>query len=261
MILCIVRTINARQTLRIISVLFGIGTGHWALQAQPETSPDLPFDVASVKPNRTAGCRGRWDFSTSHGTLSADNAPLLRIISRAYNLTDDRVAGPAWLESECYDIKAKAPASVLDRDLMRMLQTLLKERFHLVAQREADERPILALVIDKGGSKMHAYGDKVSVASPSTNGRILFMARRLPDLCERLGKVTGRPVIDKTGLDGDYMIVLTYPPLNSTDGDPSEPASDIFAAVRDQLGLRLEAQRGAVEILKIASVDKIPTEN
>jgi uncharacterized protein (TIGR03435 family) len=83
----------------------------------------------------------------------------------------------------------------------------------------------------------------------------------LPDLCERLGKVTGRPVIDKTGLDGDYMIVLTYPPLNSTDGDPSEPASDIFAAVRDQLGLRLEAQWGAVEILKIASVDKIPTEN
>jgi uncharacterized protein (TIGR03435 family) len=171
MILYIVRTINARQTLRIISVLFGIGTGHWALQAQPETSPDLRFDVASVKPNRTAGCRGRWDFSTSHGTLSADNAPLLRIISRAYNLTDDRVSGPAWLESECYDIKAKAPASVLDRDLMRMLQTLLKERFHLVAQREADERPILALVIDKGGSKMHAYGDKVSVASPSTNGQ------------------------------------------------------------------------------------------
>jgi uncharacterized protein (TIGR03435 family) len=257
----IVPTNNARQTLRIVSILFGIGTAHCVLQGQRATSLELRFAVASVKPNRTAGCRGRWDFSTSHGTLNAENAPLLRVISRAYNLTDDRVSGPAWMESQCYDIRAKASDNVPESDLMRMLQALLKERFHLVAQRESDERPILALVVDKGGLKMHPYGDKVSAPLPSTDGRILFMARHLPDLCERLGKVAGRPVIDKTGLDGDYLIVLTYHPFSSTDGDASEPASNIFSAVRDQLGLRLEAQRGVVDILKIASVDKVPTAN
>jgi uncharacterized protein (TIGR03435 family) len=260
-ILTIAPTIVARRIRRFVSVFFAIGTVHCVLRAQTAASPELRFDVASVKPNRTAACRGRWDFSTSHGTLTAENAPLLRIISRAYNLTDDRVSGPAWIDSQCYDIRAKASNNVPAGDLMRMLQALLAERFHLVARRESDERAILALIVDKGGSKMHPYGDKISVPSSSNDGKILFMARHLPDLCERLGKIAGRPVIDKTGLDGDYLIVLTYPPLGSAGGDASEPASDIFSAVRDQLGLRLEAQRGVVDILKIASVDKIPTEN
>jgi uncharacterized protein (TIGR03435 family) len=244
-----------------LCVLFVIGTSTCVLQAQGGTPPELRFDVASVKPNRTAACRGRWDFSTSHGTLTVENAPLLRIISRAYNLTDDRVSGPAWIESQCYDIRAKASGNVPDSDLMQMLQVLLKERFHLVAQRESDERPILALVVDKGGSKLHPYGDKVPAAAAGTEGKVLFMARHLPDLCERIGKAAGRPVIDKTGLDGDYLIVLTYDPFNSSDGDASEPASNIVSAVRDQLGLRLEAQRGVVDILKIASVDRVPTGN
>ena len=213
------------------------------------------FEAASVRPSRAA-CQGRWNFSTSHGALTAENAPLLRIISRAYNLTDDRISGPAWLDSECYDIRAKASNNVPDRDLMQMLQSLLEERFHLLARREQEERPIFALLIDKGGLKMKLYGDKTA-QSPTLEGRILFMARHMPDLCERLGKVTGRPVIDKTGLNGDYLIELTYPPLGATDAD----LSTIFSAVRDQLGLKLESQRGVVDTLKIVSIDKVPTGN
>ena len=68
-------------------------------------------------------------------------------------------------------------------------------------------------------------------------------------------------MIHKTGLNGDYLIVLTYVPFASTNGDPADSGSDIFSAVRDQLGLRLESQRGVVEILKIDSVDRVPTEN
>jgi uncharacterized protein (TIGR03435 family) len=219
------------------------------------TAQEPRFDVASVKPNRTAACRGRWDFSTSHGTLTAENAPLLRILSRAYNLTDDRVSGPGWLESQCYDIRAKVAANVADRDLMAMLQTLLKERFHLVAQREQEERPVLALVVDKGGSKLLPYGDPKAATPPADDGKVLFMARHLPDLCERLGKVTGRPVIDRTGLTGDYLIVFSY------GVDPSDPGAEIVSAVRDQLGLKLEAQRAMVETLKVGSIDKIPTRN
>ena len=125
----------------------------------------LRFDAASVRRN-PAACQGRWDFSAAHGRVDAENAPLLRIVSRAWNLTDDMVSGPAWLESQCYDIRAKASDKVTDRDLMPMLQLLLMERFHLIARVAAEERPILALVIDKGGSKMHAYSDKVSWTTP-----------------------------------------------------------------------------------------------
>ena len=130
----------------------------------------------------------------------------MRIISRAYNLTDDRVSVPAWVESECY-IRAKAASSdVPDRELVMMLQELLKERFHLVAHKEAHERPVLAPLLDKGGAKMPPDGAKISVP-PTNDGRILFMAKTLQDLCERIGKVMGWPVIDKTGPTGRYMIV------------------------------------------------------
>jgi uncharacterized protein (TIGR03435 family) len=142
-----------------------------------------------------------------------------------------------------------------------MLQGLLTERFHMVAYRDSDERPIFALLVDTGGPKIHTYGDRVQAPPATTDGKILFMVRHMPDLCERIGKVMGRPVIDKTGLDGDYAIILTYLPFGATGSDPSDPASDILSAVRDQLGLRVESQRGTVEILKVDSIDKVPTEN
>ena len=249
----------ARRARWLLPALCAIGTAPCGLHAQTAAPPAFRFDAASVRPNHTAGCQGRWNFSASHRTVTTENAPLLRIVSRAYNLTDDRVSGPAWLDSECYDITAKAAGDVTDRDLMAMLQELLKDRFHLIAHRELAERPVLALTVDEGGSKMHAYSSKSSV--PPSNGGILFMARHLPDLCERIGKVTGRPVIDKTGLDGDYMIVLTYLPFGSTTSDPSDSTSDIVSAVREQLGLRLQSQRGVIDVLKIESVDKVPTEN
>lgn len=231
--------------MRLIWALALASCSAWAQQR---------FDVASVRVNRDSGCQGRWDFVAEHGTVTAENAPLLRIVSRAYELTDDRVSGPAWLTSECYDIRAKALAGeVPERELMAMLRELLKERLHLGAHHESSERPVFALLPDKGGVKITVDGD--GPIPTVKEGRVLFMARTLHDLCERLGAVAGRPVVDRTGLTGRYVIVLTYSPLGSTSGD------DIFTAVREQLGLRLESQRAPVDVLKIDSVGKVPTEN
>lgn len=144
---------------------------------------------------------------------------------------------------------------------MRMLQSLLRTRFHLVAHAESAERPIFALLVDKGGVKIPSYGDHVPVKPRNADGSILIMVRHMPDLCENIGKALGRPVIDETGLNGDYYIVLTYLPFGVTSHDPSDSAPDILSAVRDQLGLRLESRRGVVEILKVDSIDRIPTEN
>jgi uncharacterized protein (TIGR03435 family) len=247
--------------LQLPSVFLVIGAVTSLMRAQTTAPRELRFEVASVRPNHTAECRGRWHFAVSHGTVTAENAPFLRIISRAFNLTDDRVSGPSWMDSQCYDIRAKGAGAAADQDAMSMLRTLLKERFHLAAQREAEERAIFALVVDKGGTKLRPFGETAAASRSNGDGKILFMAKTLSDLCERLGKVTGRPVVDKTGLDGDYTIVLTYLPFGSASSDASDPPSDIFSAVRDQLGLRLEPQRGIVDVLRIQSVDKIPTEN
>ncbi len=80
------------------SAVFGLMT---ARAQAPPGQLDLHFDVASVRLNRTFACQGRWDFTAVHGSVNAVNAPLKRIISRAYNLTDDRVIGPSWIESAC----------------------------------------------------------------------------------------------------------------------------------------------------------------
>lgn len=200
---------------------------------------------------------GPWDFSVANGAVNAVNAPLLRIVSRAYGLTDDRVSGPAWLDSECYDIHSKAAGNATRLELMGMLRELLKERFHMAARLESDERPVFVLSVEKGGSKLRPYGEGSEVAA-SQQG-ILFMARHMPDLCERIGKVTGRPVIDRTGLEGDFMIVLRY--VASPSGDPAGSETDIVAAVREQLGLQLHSQRGLVDVLKVDRIEKVPTPN
>lgn len=254
---------RASQAPARLIFLCAIGAARCVVHAQAAPA-ELRFDVATVRANQANGCRGRWGFTASHGTFTAENAPLLRIISRAYGVTDDRVVGPSWIESQCYDIKAKTLPDVPERDLMLMAQALLKERFHLVARREREKRSIFALVIDKGGVKLRPYGEKVSglasvVPSAVDDGGILFVVRHIPDLCERLGIVTGRPVVNKTGLNGDYMIALTYRLISSTNSDSSDAATDIFLAVREQLGLRLESQRGSVDVLKIEGVDKVPT--
>ncbi len=68
--------------------------------------PEPHLDAATVRQNRKDACRGRWDLRAEHGTVTAQNAPLLRIISRAFELTDGRVIAPSWLETTCYDIQA-----------------------------------------------------------------------------------------------------------------------------------------------------------
>jgi uncharacterized protein (TIGR03435 family) len=81
-------------------------------------------------------------------------------------------------------------------------------------------------------------------------------------LAERLALVVGRPVVDKTGLQGEYKISLSYAPLTAaSSADTSVSAGDVFAAVREQLGLKLQSQRGPVEILRVDHAERIPTEN
>lgn len=256
-------------THRASAMFLTSGLAILSLKAQPAPSPGLHFEVASVRLNQLKACSGRWDLTASHGKVTAENAPLLRITSRAFDLTDDMVSGPGWLNSECYDVSAKASSSsVPDRDLMSMLQDLLKERFHFLSHYESVNRPAFDLVVDAGGSKMHPDGDNnAPVQWSRSDGRTVFAAKTLRDLCERLGRVTGRPVFDKTGLVGRYFIVLAYlapGPGDSITGDAgaaSDPSGDIFSAVREQLGLRLLPRREPVEILKIDNIEKIPTQN
>jgi uncharacterized protein (TIGR03435 family) len=245
---------------RFLIVLFVV----ICLEGQTKSS-DVQFEVATARPNTIDRCRGAWDFTQSHGKLTIKNVSLRKVISRAYFLPEDQVSGSAWLESECYDIVGQSGSETSDKVLMLMLQALLKERFHLVVHHESEERAIFALLVDKNGPKVHEYrpGDKVSVPSSIAPGNVFFMiSGPMSTLAERLALVVGRPVVDKTSLPGEYKISLSYAPLTAaSSADTSVSAGDVFAAVREQLGLKLQSQRGPIEILRVDHAERIPMEN
>lgn len=237
-------------------------------------------------------------YKQNGGRFSAD-FPLSVYISFAYklNLTpDERQAMvaklPKWVASERFTIQAKAATENPTKDQMRlMMQTLLGERFGLKAHFETQEVPVFALTLVKSGKmgpklKPHSEGPAcdaepspgvvpprcevmMMVVRPnrmrmagSRNTTIDLIAGALPTMTSTIG----RPVLDQTGLSGRFDFTLEWTP-EAADSGP-QPAADstvpegpsFIQAVREQLGLKLDATRGPVRVLVVDQV-KRPTEN
>lgn len=125
-----------------------------ALAQNQPTRP--PFEVASVKlveqgRSRLGSLRGG-PGTNSPGQLSG-TASLKTLLMRAYELKNYQISGPSWMDSQRYEIVAKVPADASKGQVSLMLQSLIAERFHLVAHRESRELPIFALVVGKNCPK------------------------------------------------------------------------------------------------------------
>ena len=239
------------------------------------------FDAASVKPASPGRGMGplRTDPAQIRGTVS-----LKTLVMRAYHLKDYQISGPAWMETERYDIIARFPAS--DKAQMeRMLQALLAERFGLLTHRVTRDLPVYALVAGKGGAKLTtaAPGDaraREAVTGGSDGLIYSLTARRqtMAQLADRLSGRVGRPVVDRTGLNEEYDFVLTWAvegagsivPRTGTPPDEIDMHSipvlgdggqTIFQALPAQLGLRLEQTKAPLEVLIVDKAEKIPTGN
>ena len=249
----------------------------FAVMVAPAQTPvqGLAFEVASVKPN-TAMSHNMSVNRTPGGGLEVVNETLRILISFAYNLRDDQNSGgPSWLDTERYDIIAKAPAGtqisnpstpwiVPDDDPVRVrLQTLLAERFHLAVHRETKEKTVFALAQEKGGAKLQPWKEG-DLPGPSmrldytklTCRKYSMQLFATVIISQRLGTA----VIDKTGLEGEYNFVMTFqpdPPLSRSGTTPDPAAGPTFLeALHDQLGLKLERQKGLVDILVIDHAQK-----
>ena len=138
-----------------------------------------------------------------------------------------------------------------------MLQHLLEERFHLATHRVTKFTSGYALVVAKGGTKLQPGEDHTS-----TNGYIVSNAIRSPSIgmggfASMLSSPIGYPIVDKTGISGNFNIKLSYAPAN----DRNSTLPDIFTALQEQLGLKLESAKVPVDFLVIDHVDRVPTEN
>ena len=230
----------------------------------------LEFEVASVKLNRT-GARGSSATPSPGGRrFSATNAPLIMLVMLAYNVTQRQIAGlPNSFNAEGYDIEAKSDHPVSYQQQMRMLQTLLADRFKLTLHRETKELPVYAMVVAKGGPKLRENPDQGDplVTRGAKAGEQVFKNYPMPRFAFILSVQLDRSVEDRTGLTGSYDFTLAYTRdrvgpgvLEGREERPNSDTPSIFVALREQLGLRLESAKGPVETLVIDHVER-PSQN
>ncbi len=232
-------------------------------------SPPAAFEVATVKLNKSGDRAMGGHFDPERLTLT--NQPLRSLIQSAYTVQPDQVlGGPDWIRSERWDIEAKAEGPATTDQKFQMLQPLLEDRFKLKVHRETREMPEYRLVIAKGGSKLREFkkdeADTRRLGARIGRGLIDAHGAEFPELLSFLRNQLGRAVVDATGLNGKFEFKLEWVPDESqpnSGGDappPDATGASIFAAIQEQLGLKLEAMKGPVEVLVIDHVER-PSEN
>lgn len=282
-------------------------------QSPPTASAPLPsFEVASIKPARPGNDQPL--IHVQYGRFRVTGATVIFLVQQAYGIKDFQVSGgPGWIKSEKYDINAKVEDSVVEeveklpRDQQweqyeLRVQSLLADRFKLQLRHETKDLPVYVLVIAKGGPKLQGakpgdtYPNGIKDFEGHGHGRLIRLERigggqvkltgqAIPinsiasgiprSLVQWLTEGLGRPVLDQTGLKGDYDFTLEWMPDQSramfrglqdgklaTDSQPLPESSgpSIFTAIQEQLGLKLESRKGPVEILGIDHVER-PSEN
>lgn len=263
------------------------------LIAQDDKKP--VFEVASIKP-AAPDARGMYVRTTPGGRLSVNNMTLKEMIVFAWRIQPYQVSGgPSWLDSIHYDISAKPESSPKQGELQLMLQALLEDRFQLTIHRETKELPIYALVLARKDGKLGPKlieakeggcetFDPANPPGPREPGQAprLFCGNQMmsftsmtavsvpvANIIPMLARTLGRTIVDKTGLTGKFNLNMQWTPddaqLAMLPPDAPRPASDpsgpsIFTALQEQLGLKLESQKGPVEILVIDRAEK-PSEN
>jgi uncharacterized protein (TIGR03435 family) len=261
--------------------------------AQTDQKP-LAFEVASVKPNTSGVNAGRLGGPAS--TFAAVNWTVRGLIEWAYQVQSFQIdGGPNWINSDHFDIATTAadsgssqprPGGPPSTTQLRM-RTLLAERFKLAVHRQAKDMPIYALVTARSDrtlgpelrpstedcvaifaaarrgvrpSSLSATGKPTCDASISP-GTVTAGTQPIPLLASVLSGIVQRIVVDRTDLKGNYDLTIVFAPDQSPQGSADTPVTDsnapsIFTALEEQLGLKLESERGPVDVLVIDHVEK-----
>lgn len=243
-----------------------------ALLRGQEKPTRLTFEVASIKPFKpVAGGPGGGGIKPKSAGQGYDavGASVRLMISLMYRMPMQHITGgPGWLDTDLWTVDAKADRAYNTDDLHTMFQNLLADEFKLRFHKETKEGPVYALMVDKSGSKMKVNESPQDYEIPIQGGPGgATIGKRVPMeyLCYRLEQILrndNRPVIDKTGLTGYYDFTLTFlpdlPPGFDKANLPPEfmDRPNIFEALRQQLGLKLEPLKGPVTYFVIDSAEK-----
>ncbi len=275
----------------------------------------------------TIGMRGG-PGTDDPGRITYTGTPLKMVITNAFDVKAYQVQGPSWLDTERFDITAKVPAGTTKEQARVMMQNLLAERFKLQIHREKKEMASYVLTVGSKGVKMKSVDPEpppdpnAPPPGPPPGGRgpmkigkdgfpelpafagrggggpmMIMMNGKAKVMCascpvsrlvDTLGNQLGKPVVDQTGLTGNFEFTLFFEPDMSNMkmiGGPPPPgaaglgpggvgggagpapegnldtAPPLMSAIQDQLGLKLESKKAPVDLIVIDKMEKTPTEN
>jgi uncharacterized protein (TIGR03435 family) len=230
-------------------------------RAQLGAGPRLAFDVASIKPHVPTPGPFRSSANVDPEGIRYSNVTLKSAIAQAYSVASYQIAGgPEWLASERYDIVAKAAAPAPKPQLMLMLRSLLEDRFGVRLHQETRELPIYALLVGKSGPKIRPVEDTgATEMGGGDNHQLTARQVSMKALAGTFSRQFGMQVVDMTGLRGVFDFNLDYAPDDIATSDVGS-APSIFTAVQEQLGLRLDARKGPVEVVVIDHAER-PSQN
>jgi uncharacterized protein (TIGR03435 family) len=238
-------------------------------------SGDPAFEVASVKRN-TSGA-ANVSVGSRPGGYEATNVPLRLLVELAFGVRPSQiVGGPGWMLSDRFDVAARAPEGAAPSAILPMLRTLLRDRFKLRARSETREQPVYALTPSRVDGRLgpQLTPSTVACAPPGRtpdpcrlSGTIGAVAGSVKGSGQTLGQLAGfltrnvdRPVVDQTELSGrfDFEFSWTADDLRTAAAGnvPMDDRASLFTALRESLGLELEATRGPVAFLVIESVEQ-----
>lgn len=247
-----------------------------------QASTQVSFEVASLRRVNSGAMvplRGG-PGSADPGRVSARNITLKILLQRAFDpLKPDQVFGPTWIDTERYDLTATVPMGATKEQSKLMLQNLLVERFHLTLHHETRTFSGYRLVIAKNGARLKesdtSAGGARGVSSNISSGKAHVVCRAasmanfadslggslIPMMSGPAGLLTSSTshVADLTGLTAFYDFTLDY--ATSTPADSVPDGADLFTALQQQLGLKLEEAKLPLDVIVIDQADRTPIEN
>ena len=225
------------------------------------------FAVATIRPAKQS-VQFEHDGNTElvGNTLRMQDVTVATCLKLAYHIQDRQIAGPDWLQSDRFDITAKADDPIDEDTMKHMLQSLLADRFNLSFHREPRQMKVIVLTVVgvHPGLNPTSAPDAKPFRQNSANGTV---AKSMPigEFADFLSGPLQIPVVDRTGLTGKYDFVLDFTPYlpdpsKNMDGTRPDTTAILKAAMQDELGLKMTGATAPVEVLVIDRVEK-PTQN
>jgi uncharacterized protein (TIGR03435 family) len=282
-----------RHSLRLLLLTIALGLSSVVHPGAQDGLTEAAFEAATIKRN-VSGAEN-WSLNPRPtGQFTVTNGRASDLVQAAFLLQDYQLEGlPAWTRNERYDVVAKLDARLASLNQpdgfspiwSLALRALVVDRFQLQSHREVRQRPVYALTVAREGrvgpnlkrtefdcdalreqtvAAARSGGTPPPTNTPqrvrcgmrSSNGQVLYGGSSFDEFRAFLSRAVGRAVVDRTGLEGKWDFTLTYATeAQLRSGQPTD-APDLFTALVEQLGLKLESATGPVEMLVVDRMER-----